>query len=327
MGHLCVWASALAILLSACHPVGGGSSDPCDPAMSADVKMLDDDQLSPCETSIELNEGLNEWYDRVHEFAFEGLDIPDVHGDVDDRPFKRLHHDPRTAVVLEAWYAINPAADRNRRRQNINGWTVGEWNYLNSDQHAYNHVKNWFRCCSSLWSRTGRCPTWGCANWVTQSRGDSDFYSNPGRYGMHGGIGRGGQCMFFAALVMYRSGVRFHVPGVALDRMIPSYSQARNDFYGPRRYTKPATQARPGDILISNGAGNFYHTAIAVEVLDGVAGHDVRMLDVIDANTDFGRGANQEMIGLHVLWRHGAPHQSWDLDNYLAIDLDRVLTE
>ncbi len=196
----------------------------------------------------------------------------------------RLAGDPRQAVIQEGYYALNPG-HYGYSSKYINGCAVSDWNYLANDLNAYSLLKgsNWYGSYASGWSL---------------------FYSNPSAYGFSGGYGRGGQCVYFANLLTYRSGV--------YQAIFPTYATCLNDYNGARRYTKPYRNIQPGDIIRTYATNG--HTAIVVAVLAGTPGSSVTSVDVIDANY-----IGNEIIGRHIISSSGSGNG--DLDNYYAVDL------
>lgn len=194
----------------------------------------------------------------------------------------RLASDPRLAVILEAFYSLDPCHCGSSNKS-IGPWAAGDWHYLTNDMNAYNVLKGWYGSNSS---------TWGI------------FYSNPGSYDLYGGYGHGGQCVYFANLLTYRSAV--------YQAVFPSYAACLVDYNGNRRYTKPYRNIQPGDIIRTYTANG--HTAIVVAVLSGAAGSSVTSVDVIDANY-----IGNEIIGRHIISTSGSGNGN--LANYYAVDL------
>jgi len=184
---------------------------------------------------------------------------------------KALSSDPRTAVVLECYYALRPYCS-SAPYKSIFGNAVSEWNYLCSDLNAYRVLKGWYGTAySSVWSLFYIDPPWS--------------------YGCYNGIGRGGQCRYFANLILYRSGV--------YQRCLPAYTSAG---------LMQIRFARPGDVI--QRTSGCRHTAVVVKVLEGIAGYSVTRVDVIDSN--FVGGDGQEIIGMHQIG-------GTDLSNYAVI--------
>lgn len=235
--------------------------------------------------------------------------------------YKRLSADPRTAIQLEAYYALSPRHDGTSNVPPIGGMAIGEWNYLANDLNAYNAGKRTFRCYSSLWTRYGTCVL-GLNAGPFKIMGDNNFYDSVDRFGFYGGRGHGGQCLYFTWLLFYRSGVQFQLPNLPARSIPVSYGAVRNDYNGARLFTKPTSQARIGDILYNP---NEWHTTTVVGILGGVAGQSVSAVDVIDSNFITWGPANEEIIARHPIDRNGSG--TADLDRYIAVDVYRYLTE
>ncbi|HEX4497255.1 MAG TPA: hypothetical protein VIE43_16400 [Thermoanaerobaculia bacterium] len=197
-----------------------------------------------------------------------------------------LSSNHRRAVVLEAFYALRPSHDGGCDKTTSDGRCLSNWNYLANDLNAYNTIKSAYVCNSSDWAVPGET----CyGNYISSPM--ASFYSNVASYGYgtfggpYGNIGHGGQCRFFANLVVYRSGA-YSGTGI-----FPNY---------PTMWTNvqtDLTKAVEGDVLTSS---NGYHTAIVVEIKR--TGSTVTGLDVIDSNwvPDIS-GGNREVIGRHVI--------------------------
>ncbi len=196
----------------------------------------------------------------------------------------RLSQNDRRAVVLEAFYALRPSYDGGSDTT-IGVNCAGSWNYLVDDLHAYDFLKKVYGCNASLWRvhwDVSGC--WG--------DGPTSFFDNPWGYGYgeYGGsfgpVGRGGQCKFFANLILYRSG--------ADQRIFPYWPDmwdSSTDDFG---------RVREGDVILTYGQGITNHVAVVVEIKHdwwGISG-----LDVIDSNwlTDNGQ-PDREVIGRHLL--------------------------
>jgi hypothetical protein len=197
----------------------------------------------------------------------------------------RLSSDPRQAVKLECFYALSQAIN-GYSTKSINGNAVSNWNFMANDLNAYNVMKSRYGSNASVWGL---------------------YYSNPASYGCYGGYGRGGQCVHFVNLILYRSSV--------YQGTLPSYATCLANYNSSRSYTKPFRQLRVGDIIRSYSANG--HTAIVVAILAGVEGSSVTSVDVIDAN--FVGGMGNEIIARHIISTSGSGYG--DLDNYYAVDL------
>lgn len=182
-------------------------------------------------------------------------------------------------VVHQAYYALDQSANGTSSKT-IGGNYAGDWNWLTSDG-SYSTVRGWFGCNSSDWAVNGdSCPQ--LAGWVS-------FYSNPWQYGYINSYspqlnfyGRGGQCVYFVNLVLYRAGAYGQLPNLPT-MWVQSIS---------------ISNVQPGDVLQRyNVPGQINHVAIAVQVYktNGV----VTSVDVVDSNWITDYGANMEIIGRH----------------------------
>ncbi len=174
----------------------------------------------------------------------------------------------RAAVVNEA---NNALMGPYYGPPNPNG-QIGMWNYLYSDMNAYWHTRNY-------WS--GRYP-YGYMSDATDSYLKKLFYDGKiQEYGFYGGKGRGGQCKYFANLILYRAGVIS-----SKTDPFPTYAEMQQN-------SNPASSAKPGDVLFQNG----YHTAIVTSVGRDSIGA-ATSITVIDSNWVTGGG--NEVIGMHT---------------------------
>jgi hypothetical protein len=209
----------------------------------------------------------------------------------------RLSNNDRRAVVLEAFYALRPSHDGSCDK-NINGNCASSWNYVDGDQDAYKQLRSWYTtkvCDASGWvyRKKSETPQYAYCydQWTTDGFHYDSFYSNIHSYGYstwygsHGNVGRGGQCKFFANLILYRSGSH--------TKQFPSYS----DMAGNSE--KDLTKAVEGDILFNPKTSK--HTAVVVEIKRDNHGK-VTGLDVIDSNfvSDKGSELNREVIVRHL---------------------------
>lgn len=172
----------------------------------------------------------------------------------------------RQSVVNEAYYAYS----------GVHGSSAPSpltWNYLVSDVGAYWHTRDYW---------TVRYPVDGYmtnANDPTMRKYFID--GNIPAYGRYKGSLRGGQCKYFANLVLYRAGVSNVDP-------MPTYTNMQAN-------SKSANYAKAGDVLFKSG----YHTAIVTKVLKGSSSAGtVTSVEVIDSN--WVGGAGNEMIGKHI---------------------------
>lgn len=182
----------------------------------------------------------------------------------------------RRAVVLEAFYALRTQHDGGCNAY-IRGNCISTWNFLHDPNqwpsNAYGTVKGWYGCNPSVWAIQ---VTDGCPNGSGLASPPS-FYSNVASYGLstgggyYGNVGRGGQCTFFANLVLYRSGgISYSFP--ALWQMAQSVDIDTN-----------LQHAVEGDIVQAYNDGAFpNHIAIVVQIYRN--GSQVVALDLIDSN-------------------------------------------
>jgi hypothetical protein len=180
----------------------------------------------------------------------------------------------RRSVVQQAYYALSTSANGTSPRT-LNGNYVGSWNWLDSDWNAYNTVKNYYNyfyngswTCFASDFGVGGDP---CPNLTGHSV--QSFYSNPGGYGYdaivpESSYGRGGQCVYFANLVVYRSGVdKSSFPS------LPNMWGAGNP---------NMQQVQIGDVIVRYNTGLVNHVAIVVEVY--ASGGKVTSVDVVDSD-------------------------------------------
>ncbi len=198
----------------------------------------------------------------------------------DDAPdAERIGVNDRYSVVQEAFYALNRAHTGSSSKRLTTGggtWTASDWNYLNSDTRAFSTMTSRYGAYSSNYY-PGSASSWG----QTSS-----------------GYGRGGQCKFFANLLLYRAGVD--------TRTFPSYSTWRSSYRGTK-----ASCAQKGDIIWRSSGGSTGHVAVVVDILAGnSASCTVTEVDVVDSNQD-----GTERILRHKIDNRGT-YFGEDLDNY-----------
>lgn len=256
----------------------------------------------------------NQWYDFAIPLSDFGVQATDILGGVtfmqassyplyvwlDDINIagQRRHSasgNLRRNVVLEAFYALRVTHDGGCDNL-ISGNCVSSWNYLNDDAtfhssdsgqpdtSSYGVVKGWYGCDSSVWVTNPLDPCY--YNGTTPV----DFYRFAANYGFgpwsgqYGAIGRGGECKYFANLILFRSG--------SYKGRLPSYAEIMANS------TSNFQAAREGDILVSS---LLPHVAIVVEIKRDTNGN-VSHLDVIDANwLRDTPGGWREVIGRHSL--------------------------
>jgi len=178
----------------------------------------------------------------------------------------------RDAVIREAFYALSPSASglSSRTITTSQGIMVaGDWNYLWSDQAALSAMlAKYEQANSSVWRRYPYPYQYRATS--TPNIGYSPLWGGRSEYGAYGGYGRGGQCKFFANLVLYRSS------GYRLQ--LPTYSTMQY-------YTRSVGYARPGDVIFRYGSNLTPHVAIVTKILSGDPNSGtVTSVDVVDAN-------------------------------------------
>lgn len=216
----------------------------------------------------------------------------------------RLAADPRQAIIEELFYALNQAHTGFSNKA-INGNAVSDWNYICSDQNAYSVMRSRYGSNSSVWG-----------SFFTGLDRVNGGYLVPTTYGLSGGYGRGGQCVYFVNLILYRSATYWDN-----NRFLSGYGDYIYDYNHGRQSTKPLDQVQPGDVIQTTW--NNGHRAIAVLVFRDASGR-VTAIDVIDSNFCNGDGA--EIIGRHLMKRidTGKPGNGGvsDLDSYFALKLN-----
>ncbi|HFC10923.1 MAG TPA: hypothetical protein ENJ75_01900 [Candidatus Kaiserbacteria bacterium] len=189
-------------------------------------------------------------------------------------------------VVYQAYRALDPSAS-GYSSQILNGDYVSDWNWLTSDS-SYSTVHRWFGCNASDWALTGDGS--GC----TPEGGWVSFYTDPVWYGYTNSVsvlineyGRGGQCVYFVNLVLYRAG--------AYTQALPLLSTMWN------YQDISLSTAQPGYVLQRYGvAGKANHIAIIVGVTRDGSG-TVTAVTVVDSNWVSDNGANMEIIAKHTI--------------------------
>lgn len=198
---------------------------------------------------------------------------------------------PRRAVVLECFYSIRPPHDGGCDKT-INGKCVSSWNYLANDWYAYNQIKAWYRCDSSVWTQYmdgSNCPN---RNYPVSYFADPWAYGYGNFGGTNNPIGRGGQCKPFANLILYRSG--------AHTTRIPTYYSSNWPYTEDMWHNSETdlTKAKEGDVIFRYDSQT--HVAIVVEIKRDYYGR-VTGLDAVDSNfvSDTGYG-DREVIARHL---------------------------
>lgn len=173
----------------------------------------------------------------------------------------------RQSVVDEAYYSYS----------GVHGSSASSpltWNYLLSDVGAYWHTRDY-------WGQPGG-RYYPVVPYMTNTPNSQmrDYFvsGNIPAYGRYGGSLRGGQCKYFANLVLYRAGVSNVDP-------MPTYSSMQAN-------SKSASYAKAGDVLFKPNV----HTAIVTKVRVGSSSAGtVTSVEVIDSNA-----MGDEMIGKHI---------------------------
>jgi hypothetical protein len=204
---------------------------------------------------------------------------------------------PRRAVVLVAFYALRQSHDGgcDQTIPSTNGNCVSNWNFLNDQNYpgpqAISQLVPSFGINASDWAIPS--DTYYDANSDTGI--SPSFYSDLADYGYgtsggnYGSVGRGGQCVFFANNILYRS---------------QSDTSARLNFLDMSNNADANLQNTvEGDVLFLYGDENSgfttNHVAIVVELYPGPDG--IEALDVIDSNyiPDISGVSNREVIARH----------------------------
>lgn len=160
--------------------------------------------------------------------------------------------DRRMAVVYEAFYAMDPSWLNPSNQTGpttgipIVGGTASKWNYIGSDWTGASHVAD-------------------------QSYGNatvSSFFGPSDSYGRYQSIGRGGECLYFANLILWRS-------------HLITDNRAIYTSWGSIVDCGPATDGQPGDLVFYKNKKNIKdNNHIGVYVYKRDSTH----FDVIDSN-------------------------------------------
>jgi hypothetical protein len=223
----------------------------------------------------------------------------------------------RRAVVLEAFYSLRPAADGGCDFT-IQGDCVSSWNFLHDPNQPTNSFQNMktqydanegngaYSCLASVWMLPTEVAAWSnppnpqMDAICTRSFGPPSFYDLPDFYGLStaGGqyqpVGRGGQCFFFANLILYRSGADTSFFPLVKDMWTNTITDAN------------LQDAIEGDVILDHDdtdqAFEPDHVAIVVQIYRN--DNTITALDVIDSNylTDVTspRTGEREVIGRHA---------------------------
>jgi len=178
----------------------------------------------------------------------------------------------RKAVFYECFYGLrqswlNPPNEGGPfGGRQYNGDLVGDWSYISSDMTAFNHVRG--RWNSSTW--------YGTADGSGNISVDTSAASLPASYTMHqsyvGGqwipYERTGQCLFTAALILYRATYSANPPQpYDLPNYWPTYSATGES----------AANAIPGDVV-------YYKTGLHSGHIGICVAKNSQGIDVVDAN-------------------------------------------
>ena len=214
----------------------------------------------------------------------------------------KLAQNARRAVVLEAFHALRQSHDGgcDYRFPEYGQPCVSSWNYLSNDTPAYEAVRQWYACDSSVWVKSGDSVMVsngkGGYNQISclTPRNPYSFYSDVYAYGFNRynaitkkwydpSYGRGGQCKFFANLILYRSGTH--------TARLPSYGDMEKNSFKLDSNSN-LSKVKEGDVIFATNV----HTAIVVGIVR--SGSNVVSIDVIDSN--FVGGNGNEVIGRHT---------------------------
>ena len=182
-------------------------------------------------------------------------------------------------IVSEAFYALSQSrsggSSKKYKDSNNNVWTMADWNWAKTDRDADGHVSRYIGC-EDKWD--DNC--WSC-----------NYYR--GKTGKKNGYYRGGECKFFANLVLYRS----------------SYGWGDGKHLAiPHLYSYANRSVRDADkgwvIQAPQYPGKDYgqHTAIVVHKYPGG-------LDVVDSNFT---GPGEHYIARHFMsWSDLSRFKAW----------------
>jgi len=137
----------------------------------------------------------------------------------------------REAIIREAYFAVmgNVNAFPGTAKQ------MGKWNYMDFDRPAQIRT---IAELGGVWYAGDTTPI--IDGWV--------------KYGFKDGIGRGGQCLFFINLLLYRS---------EADRTAGKFNSWSQDIY-PYAAEMIGDRPRPGDIIFKRADSTPQHIAIVV---------------------------------------------------------------
>ena len=177
------------------------------------------------------------------------------------------------AVVYEAFYALrnswlNPPNTTGPTVANAGGtsitigsvkYLVSDWNYIGSDWNAVSYVA------------APPPPKYGIG-WDNATVADQSFFKGP-KYGTYNGYGRGGECLFFVNLILWRS----HLITDPRQLYINWGSIVDTNMHG-KNPSDAAIDAQPGDLVFYKRTDIGNHIGICVQRLSSTS------IDVIDSN-------------------------------------------
>lgn len=219
----------------------------------------------------------------------------------------------RRAVVLEAFYALRQKHDGGCDKT-ILGYCTSGWNFINDQTYpgpsAFTALRNSYWCNSSDWAVRGDACYFSKAS-------SPSFYSNLASYGLstaggsYGNVGRGGQCVFFANLVLYRSMTH-----------MATFPSLKTMWANTDSNLQHAVE---GDVIqLYNDSAPGYttnHVAIVVQIFR--TGSTITALDVIDANyiTDKAGTSDREVIARHAFCtvNKGCPFTNLQIQGHFRI--------
>ena len=207
----------------------------------------------------------------------------------------RLAQNARGAVVLEAYYALTQSVGTSclYRFEKSDNCASG-WNYLASNSNVHLQLMRHYGCDNStVWKKSGDSYMDGTKQKFCFGSAVYSFVTDIPAYGFnrHNTIGknwydpsygRGGQCKYFANLILYRSGTH--------SAMFPSYSSMEGNSFKLDSDSN-LEKVKEGDVIFQTNV----HTAIVVGIVR--SNGKVTSIDVIDSN--FVGGNGNEIIGKH----------------------------
>ena len=190
------------------------------------------------------------------------------------RPYM-IGSDRRMAVVYESWFALRrsylqtPNSTGPTDGLTLKGRVASDWNYIGSDPNAFTQVRGVLSSNSSVCTYFGTGDDYG----MKQSQ-------NGIRYG------RGGQCTYFANLILYRA-----LGGFQFSSNASAGSGGRFVWADLSQSAYPkATEAQPGDLVfIKSGV---WHIAVCVRRPSSTS------MEVVESNYT-GYGESTHSVGIY----------------------------